>query len=245
MTPLYLDALQDHVSGNYLEAFQALADWDYDMQASSAAALIFEIMYLELNRAMFQDELEEDFGQLAYTPIAANLIEKTRVTGLSVWCDNVDTPDKTESFQDNIRTAFQAAVDTITSIYGPGVSAWEWGNLHKFALMHPLGSVPIVEKLFKVNRGPFAIGGSDHTVCPYSYTRGRSFISEFGASERHIFHTADWDNSLTVIPTGTSGVPASPHYLDQTRLYINNQYHRDYFSRDAVERNHLYRAEFK
>jgi penicillin amidase len=245
MTPLYLDALQAHSLGEYQEAYEALAGWDYDMQASSSAALIFEIMFMELNRAMFEDELGDDYRQLAYNPIAKNLIEKTRVTGQSLWCDNVNTPDITESFHDNIRTAFQQSMDTLTSMYGPEVKSWEWGHLHKVALMHPMGGVPIVEKLFKVNRGPYSIGGSSHTVCPYSYPKGSSFVADHGASERHIFHTADWDRSLTVIPTGISGIPSSPHYLDQTKLYVNNQFHRDHFSREAVESNYLYKAVFE
>ena len=245
MTPLYLDALQDYASGEYQSAYEVLAEWDYDMQASSSAALIFEIMFMELNRAMFEDELGDDYRQLAYNAIAKNLIEKTRVTGQSLWCDNVNTPDVTESFHDNIRTAFQQSMDTLTSMYGPEVKSWEWGQLHKVALMHPLGTVPIVEKLFKVNRGPYSIGGSFHTVCPYGYPKGENFIANHGASERHIFHTGDWDRSLTVIPTGISGIPASPHYLDQTKLYINNQFHRDHFSREAVESNYLYKAVFE
>jgi penicillin amidase len=245
MTPVYLEALQDHSSGEFQPAYQALADWDYDMQASSEAALIFEIMFMELNRAMFNDELGDHYRQLAYNAIAKNLIEKTRVSGESLWCDDVNTPDITESFHDNIRTAFQQTMDTLTSMYGPEINSWEWGKLHKVALIHPMGGVPIVEKLFKVNRGPYAIGGSSHTVCPYSYPKGSSFIADHGASERHIYNTADWDRSLTVIPTGTSGIPASPHYLDQTELYINNQFHRDHFSREAVESNYLYKAEFK
>ncbi len=245
MTPLYLDALQKQASGDYQEAFEALAEWDYDMQATSAAALIFEIMFMELNRAMFEDELGDNYRQLAYNTIAKNLIEKTRVTGESLWCDNVNTPDVTESFHDNIRTAFQHTMDTLSSMYGPEVNTWEWGQLHSVALMHPMGNVSIVEKLFKVNRGPYPIGGSSHTVCPYSYPKGSSFVANHGASERHIFHTADWDLSLTVIPTGISGIPASPHYLDQTELYVNNQYHRDHFSREAVESNYLYKAVFE
>jgi penicillin G amidase len=245
MTPLYLDALQDQSAGKYQAAYKALESWDYDMQSSSAAALIFEIMFMELNRAMFQDELGEHYQQLAYNPIAKNLIEKTRVRGESLWCDDVNTPDLTESFHDNIRTAFLHSMDTISSMYGNDVSAWEWGTLHKVAIIHPLGNVPIVEKLFKVNRGPFPIGGSSHTVSPYSYPRGQSFIANHGASERHIFHPGDWNSSLMVIPTGTSGIPASPHYLDQTPLYLNNLYHRDYFSREAVESNSLYKAVFE
>jgi len=245
MTPLYLEALAEHTSGEYQAAYDALAGWDYDMNVSSSAALIFEIMFLELNRAMFEDELGEQYGQLAYNAIARNLIEKTRVTGQSLWCDNVNTPDITEDFHDNIQTAFQQTMDTLSSMYGPDVSTWEWGNLHKVALMHPMGGVPIVEKLFKVNRGPYAIGGSSHTVCPYSYPKGSSFVANHGASERHIFHTSDWDRSLMIIPTGISGIPSSPHYLDQTSLYINNKYHRAYFSKEAVEASHLYKAVFE
>jgi len=245
MTPLYLEALAENASGEYQAAYDALAGWDYDMNVSSSAALIFEIMFLELNRAMFEDELGEQYGQLAYNAIARNLIEKTRVTGQSLWCDNVNTPDITEDFHDNIQTAFQQTMDTLSSMYGPDVSTWEWGNLHKVALMHPMGGVPIVEKLFKVNRGPYAIGGSSHTVCPYSYPKGSSFVANHGASERHIFHTSDWDRSLMIIPTGISGIPSSPHYLDQTSLYINNKYHRAYFSKEAVEASHLYKAVFE
>ena len=245
LTPVYLAALGDYRSGDYRQAYEALADWDFDMKASSSAALIFEIMWIELNHAMFADELGDQYDLLAFTAIGDNLLERTRVTGRSLWCDDVLTSDKTETFQDNIRTAFRQAVDTITSMYGPDVSAWQWGDLHKVALIHPMGTVPIVDRLFHVNRGPFAIGGSSHTVCPYSYPKGRSFVADHGASERHIFHTADWDRSLTVIPTGTSGVPASPHYLDQTPLYINNQYHSDYFSREAVEAHYRYKAVFE
>jgi penicillin amidase len=108
-----------------------------------------------------------------------------------------------------------------------------------------MGGVAIVDKLFRVNRGPYPVGGSFHTVCPYTYPAGSDFVANHGASERHIFNTADWDKSLTVIPTGTSGIPASPHYLNQTQLYINNRFHRDLFTRNMVEENMKYRAVYK
>jgi penicillin amidase len=228
-------------------AYEQLASWDYDMNASSSAALIFEIMWMELTRAMFYDELGDTHYSLIVSNniIPRNMVNRVRITGTSLWCDDVNTPDRVETFHDNIRSAFRQTVDTLSSMYGDDPATWEWGELHKVALIHPMGSVNIVEKLFRVNRGPYAIGGSYHTVCPYSYPIGNSFVANHGASERHIFHTADWDKSLTVIPTGTSGVPASPHYLDQTPLYLNNQFHRDHFSREAVEENSLYRAVFE
>ena len=71
-------------------------------------------------------------------------------------------------------------------------------SLHQLTLMHPMGGVSIVDKLFKVNRGPYPVGGSFHTVCPYTYPLDGSFIADHGASERHIFNPAEWDASLTV-----------------------------------------------
>jgi penicillin amidase len=247
LTPVYLDALEGQVDGVEAAALEQLVSWDYDMHSSSSAALIFEIMWIELCRAMCQDELGDTHFNLLVSNniILRNLVNKVRITGESLWCDDVNTPGRVETFQDNIRSAFRHTVDTLTSMYGDDPSAWEWGKLHQVALMHPLGGVNVVEKIFKVNRGPYPIGGSYHTVCPYSYPVGSSFVANHGASERHIFHTSDWDRSWSVIPTGTSGVPASPHYLDQTPLYLNNQFHRDHFSREAVEANSLYRAVFE
>lgn len=247
MTPLYLEVLEGNTLGVYRSALAQLEIWDYNMEATSSAAMIFEIMWLELNRSMFSDELGEDLYPLMLSQniIPRNLIDRVRITGESVWCDDISTEGITETFHDNIETAFANAVDTIAALYGSDPRNWEWGDLHKVSLMHPLGSVAIVDKLFGVNRGPYPIGGSFHTVCPYSYPLGKSFVANHGASERHIFSTANWDHSLTVIPTGISGVPASPHYLDQTELYINNRFHSDPFSREAVEKSKKYTAVFQ
>ncbi len=246
LTPVYLEALKGHTEGIYQEAYQELAQWDHSMSEVSPAALVFEILWQELNKAMFYDELGGNLYPLMLQNniLARNLINRVRITGKSAWCDNISTPGKKESFQDNIRTAFIQAVDTISSMYGEKPAAWQWGDLHKVALRHPLGSVKIVDRIFKLNGGPYRVGGSFHTVCPYTYPIGESFVANHGASERHIFDLFNWDKSLTVIPTGTSGVPASPHYLDQTDLYINNKFHRDHFSRKAVEENFLYKAEY-
>jgi penicillin amidase len=247
MTPVYLEALTDETEAIYQSAFQILEKWDYTLDAASPAALIFEVLWLELNRAMFLDELGDELYPLMLRNniIPRNLINRVRITGASAWCDDIHTPDVTETFHDNIRQAFHQAVDTISSMFGSDPANWHWGDLHKVSLLHPLGSVAIVDRLFRVNRGPYPVGGSWHTVCPYSYPLGSSFIANHGASERHIFNTADWDRSLTVIPTGTCGVPSSPHYLDQTDLYIRNMYHSDPFSRQAVTAHMKYMAVFE
>jgi penicillin amidase len=92
----------------------------------------------------------------------------------------------------------------------------------------------MLDKVFNFSRGPFGIPGSYHTDCPYSYSQNNKFKVIHGASHRHIYDLSAWDNSRTVIPTGTSGIPASEHYLDQIAFYINNRYHADPFNRSEV-----------
>jgi penicillin amidase len=100
-------------------------------------------------------------------------------------------------------------------------------------MAHPMAQVKILDKIFGLNSPVYSVGGSNHTVCPYTYKNG--FKSDDGASERHIFNTADWDESYTVIPTGASGVPGSEFYLSQTDTYINGRFYKDAFTEKAVK----------
>ena len=70
-------------------------------------------------------------------------------------------------------------------------------------------------------------------MSPYSF--GAGFKVNHGASERHIFNTANWDESYTIIPTGESGIPGSEFYLSQTTAYLNGKFYKDAFSESAVK----------
>ena len=41
--------------------------------------------------------------------------------------------------------------------------------------------------------------------------------------------------SLAVLPTGPSGIPASPHYDDLTSLWLNGEYHPLLMDRDEID----------
>jgi len=105
--------------------------------------------------------------------------------------------------------------------------------VHKLTIEHPLGSIRILNTLFHLNSFQYGVGGSDHTVNPF-FSLTQNFKVQQGASERHIFNTADWDNSYTIIPTGESGVPRSEFYLSQTRSFLEGRFYRDLFSEGAV-----------
>ena len=163
----------------------------------------------ELGPALFGDFLAQGY-------ILHMAIERLWRDRDSDWYDDVATTDRREGFDDIVRRSFVAAVERLRSELGDDPAAWRWGAIHRLPLEHPLGSVAILDRVFRFNRGPFPVGGSWHTVSPYQFKYTDPYKVYHGASHRHIYTPADWDGSLTVIPTGTCGVPASPHYCDQT-----------------------------
>jgi penicillin amidase len=152
--------------------------------------------------------------------------------GADEWVDDINTPQK-ETLDEIILKSFKDGVDDINNKYGPDTTNWKWGDIHKITLEHPLGTVKLLDRIFGFNSKEHRVGGSNHTVSPYSY--GTGFKVNHGASERHILNTANWDESLTVIPTGNSGIPASEYYMSQTDNYINGKFYKDAFTEPAVK----------
>lgn len=236
--PVFIQAVEKQSNLTPLEqqALQIFSKWDYSMDAGSAAASVFELCWVEFIRCIFSDELGDELFRSfnATSSVSRNAIETLYDERNSEWFDNITTPEKIESVDDIAYCAFSAAVTKLEAESGPQPSDWQWGKIHKLVLAHPMASVKILEKAFDLNPDPVAVGGSFHTVSPYSYGSTGGFNANHGSSQRHIFDLSDWDNSITIIPTGISGIPASPHYCDQTELYVSGKYHKDYFSRGKV-----------
>ena len=228
------------------EGFKMLKKWDGSYGKENIAASIFETYYEKLIENIFSDELgEELYSRLlkAYKVIRIAL-DKIVERKSSKWLDNINTEDYTESLDDIIKESYKDAISYLQQERGDEIQNWKWGNIHQFTLKHPLSTVKILDKIFKLNRGPFKVGGSFHTVSPFCYPFGKPAEVNSGASHRNIYTLYNWDSSLTVIPTGNSGMPSSRHYCDQTELYLSGKYHEDYFSEEQVEKNMEYKMSF-
>jgi penicillin amidase len=225
------------------QSLDLFAAWDGTLAKSSPEAALFEIFLCRFAENLLSDEMgEELYSDFLDSGLLRDYTILNAVAARdSLWSDDQNTPGEIENFTDIVRRSFKDTVAYLLEKQGRNSDKWQWGQIHQLTLQHPLGSVRILDRLFGFNRGPFEVGGSDHTVCPYSYPVNAPFAVTWGASHRHIYPLGNWDESLTVIPTGVSGIPASPHYCDQTRLYLANEYHRDYFSRQMVEKNAQYR----
>lgn len=216
-----------------------LSNWDDNMSANSVAAMFFEQFDLLFIKNSVADELGDKlFNEMLSSKILSNnILTNLWTNSNNPLFDNVKTKDKVENFDDIVKLTFNQTIDTLTALLGDNPDNWQYGRLHNLTLSHPLSKVKILDKVFKLNRGPFAVGGSNHTVSPYSYVYTNPYYVSAGASERHIFDLSNWDNSWTVIPTGESGQAASPFYCNQSELYINNGYHPDLFSIENIKKN--------
>ncbi|UCH95090.1 MAG: penicillin acylase family protein [Candidatus Aminicenantes bacterium] len=223
------------------QALHLLSHWDGVLSKESTAATVFENLYMVMVKNLVKDELGEELYReyLGNKNLIRSLVANTWKNKNSQWCDDINTEAR-ETFVQWIQKSFKETIQKLQSELGNNPGNWQWGKIHQLMLKHPLGSVKLLNTLFDFNRGPFAVGGSFHTVCPYSYSFGNPFVSDHGASQRHIYSPGNWDESLAVIPTGISGIPASPYYCDQTRLYIENKYHSDYVSKELVINNARY-----
>lgn len=240
MTPVFLKSLVSVKNWDEVEimALETLKNWDYNLTRESRAASVFEILYRRSMENLVKDELSEDlFKRMqGQKMLLENLMIHVLANGSSRWTDNVKT-EKQETFDDIVIQAFKETVEELRAKFGPEVEQWKWGRIHTFTISHPLGVVPVLDKALGLNRGPFEMPGSYHTVCPYSYSFTNLYETIHGASHRHIYVTKNWDESATIIPTGTSGIPASSFYLNQTDMYLQNEYHADPFSEDAIKTN--------
>ncbi len=220
------------------KALELLKNWDYNLTRESSPAAVFEYFYVCFAQNIAKDEIGEELypdfqgNKTLVSTLIENLLQNTG----SKWFDNVNTPDVQENFTDITIKSYKDAIDSLKNKLGVKPDFWQWGEIHHFTQKHPLGKVAILDFAFNLNRGPYEVPGSYHTVSPYTYSFNNLFEVIHGASERHIFSTANWNESLTVIPSGISGIPASEFYCDQLKLYLNDKYHSDYFDKKFIEK---------
>lgn len=233
LTPFILKTGDHYAEFSQAEksAFSSLKKWDYDMNKDLIAPTLFEAVRLRLQDNILKDEMGDVYDGLDETYKDYYLF-RILTNGPDEWVDNINTPAK-ESLDDLILKSFKDCVSELSVKNGSDTTKWEWGDLHKITVLHPLAKIKILDRVFGLNSKEFRIGGSRHTVCPYYWdVRKKEYIV---ASERNIFNTANWDESLTVIPTGNSGIPGSEFYLSQTKTYLEGKFYKDHFTEPAVK----------
>ncbi|HEX2206969.1 MAG TPA: penicillin acylase family protein [Longimicrobium sp.] len=190
------------------DAVRELRAWNGEARMDSRGAALFYTWFDELRTRVGNDEFG---GRNVYFP--RTTMDRILEQGGGAWVDDVTTEGKTETLDELAAEAMRTAAQA--------VGTQTWGALHQTRIEHPMGSVDILDRMFRLNIGPFPNAGSYYTVSVSGWgARKPPFINTYGSSQRHVVDMADPDGSGGfVIPTGQSGIPFSRHYRDQTPLW--------------------------
>ncbi|MFZ5820941.1 MAG: penicillin acylase family protein [Chloroflexota bacterium] len=200
-------------------AISLLKDWDGDMSPDSAAAALSESAMWHVLRLSLNSKLDSA-STGSYLTLAGYP---------SMFLQNL-LDDPNNPWWDGRRAEMMSAAlsAAVTELDGQ-----TWGDIHTHTYAHPLGSVAALAPIF--NRGPFPTGGNWNTVNSGAYYADKPYAMTLGPAYRIIADPADWDASLSIIPSGQSGQPFNPHYDDQIQQWLAVEYHTLPFSLDAVE----------
>jgi penicillin G amidase len=221
------------LNDSHLDDVRALLkNWDYQAQADSAPAALYEVFWKHLLARTFNDDLPERYwasGGDRWFEVMRNL------SADSAWWDDKSTKDVTETRDDVFAGAFKDAVTELEKTLGKDSATWKWGDLHGAVFRDgPLGEsgIGLIENLF--NRGPFPTSGGSSIVNANSWDATESYEVTSLPSMRAIYDLSNLDNSITVHTTGQSGHAYNKHYIDMAPLWANIQYYPMLWSQEQV-----------
>ena len=226
-------------NGEIQASVQLLQEWDYQERRDSVAASVFEIFYWYLLQETLGDELGEEgsdlyLGHGLSTRVLMNRLAQDET---NAWWDDVNTAEL-ETRDDILARSMTNAVSWLAQNHGRDVSGWTWGQLHQATFRSaPLGQSGIGLLESHVNRGPFPTDGGEGIVNAIAWDWDEPARVNWHPSMRMIVDLGDFDQSLTIMPTGQSGHPGHDHYDDMIRLWIEGELHPMWYSRTAVDAN--------
>jgi penicillin amidase len=137
------------------------------------------------------------------------------------------------------RATLVAAAAEAERILGPERT---WGDLHRIAIRHTLGSVPFLGGAFRY--GDIAAPGSSSTVQKSAHDVSRErHLANFGSQSRHLSDLADPDANWFVLLGGQDGWLGSECFIDQVPLWERGELVQIPMRRETVEREYTHRME--
>lgn len=195
-------------------AVDRLLSWDGGCATSSVEAAIFHVFHHRLLNNLLSPDLGAELFA-AYVEILNQCIVPT---------DRILGDPESSWFADRPRAELVAislrqTCAELTEGLGTKVENWRWGKIHRLHMSHPLGRIPVLKPLLGI--GPLPTAGDGMSINLGFYRHSNPYMQTVGASLRFIADLASPHGSEVILPSGQSGHPLSPHYADQTELWLN------------------------
>ncbi len=217
---------------------QRLASWGGEMSVTSTEATVahgwmVNLLHDVLNLTIGAELAGELLGSSSIEGFPSNPFHEIGYELIIRWLES-GPPGWVGEISHLLAPALQKTLDTLHDLLGPEPEQWQWGQLHYVELNNHLARIPGVGRLWRPVSFPLAGDGytvSQAETAPVFPPDPVHII----ASCRMVLDVGDWDNSISTLPGGQSGHPASHHYQDSVEDWLQGRYHPMIYSREKVE----------
>ena len=219
----------------HAQAFDIIKQWDGDHRLNDIGPVIYNKLLFHIMENAMADEL----GETLFEAFMSTHLMKRSTAGFianndSRWWDDIRTADVNETREMIIARSFDQAVEALKAQIGPEIESWTWGKVHTIEHVHPVGRKKPFNKLFNV--GPYPVMGSNEVINNMGFRLNGDgmYAVSFGPAMRIIIDFADVENSISINPTGQSGIFMSPHYQDQAEMFNRGLFRKQMMNREEI-----------
>jgi penicillin amidase len=203
-------------------AKERLLDWNCEMDADKVQPTIYSAMRDALLQEVLETNLTEKLAYEAWHPADRGLGSfsnrlKARLVAM-IGQDDCSLLPKGGTWPTAVARALSKAVVTLTERLGDDIDQWQWGKVHQARPKHNLSAAyPDLAELLDPPAIPTSGDGDTPLQGGYSPANPNTVTSLSVA--RYSYDPSNWDDSLWVVPLGSSGHPGSEHYADQSETW--------------------------
>ena len=208
------------------KAVALFTGWDHRLEATSAAAALFEVWWMKHLRPAL-------LARFAPDPLVLQLLLPGDVGRMLALLSEPGSHWSEDERDAMLLSSLSAGYGDCEKRLGSDQSLWQWGRLHTALFEHATSRINDADTT-NWNVGPLPVGGSRSTPMHAGY-RMSDFGVNAGASVRLVMDVGDWDNSVCINTPGQSGDPRSPHYRDLAEPWARGEYVPLAYSREMVE----------
>lgn len=203
--------------------FEAMISWDFILSADSYEATIFSYFLINLIENTFEDELgDELFEKFIFNfDFALNKLDDALHERNHIIFDDKNSKD-VENRDYIIYLSFKEAISTLKNKFSSDdISHWKYSEINRFDIKHIFQENDFLSGI--INQEEMYLGGNFSTINQSKILKSYSYNQ---ASISNCRYLSDMNSNIiySALAGGISGNPLSPHFMDQTQIWLNGGY---------------------
>ena len=227
------ELLREDLRESASRAAELIGAWDGSFERSSVAATLYQRWHDQLMRALFADELGDQYAFFKNTSMAEKSLLSLYWKPASPWWDNRQQPSL-DGRQAAIEHAWVKTIESLSGQLGTDVNSWKWERVIRLEHVHPLAERLPFGRL--LNSDPVPVDGSRESINNMTFALEEGIYKvNAGPSARRLIDLGNLDGTLGILPLGQSGNPFDAHYDDQAALFNEGRYRTQLFDWVSIQ----------